>query len=890
MGGDRSQGQSGNTGVASRDAGSPCQTTFRRSIRSQLCGIYLISRAHVYHQTCSHTLVALARRTQADHTGCLESLQAVSTSTGPRKEDIATHDLDLQVLATVLRGLALEQIATEAATLGNTAEAEETLSQAVQTYRTLPTEPPPPIPEAQRYMEVGLSRLAFLASGPANSLPTSLEAYRTYSTATQTFANTPAAKRMLMYHAHLATILRHLLPRITHLGSEADAPDPIGTSPAEIANTFISYEQLLLGNAALASFPRAGDPTHNVYAYMALLYAFWELGQLSSQWVVDSLYRALSRTFASQRLHRYLVIVLSTMALTEADRRAGRKHADDAIRNLRLYVKLFEKSRETDQIAVQREVNAFRRKTEGEEAVPEVDDPEDENNPLETDEDFCRVACMGTRLLLVESRKDGKQEQEDDRLDLIREALDLSEKAIKVLRKQLPRDDSGKDKLTGQDGNAIPQPLPVPLGPKSQQRKEDSGLISEAHLWYGVAQAEYALAEADPETARPKAKTALKTLSRAVQHVPRFSSQEDTGPVDPKDSYISSSIEARALYSLAFAQLEVRDVTAAAITARRAVEALQASPTSQDVGIDYRIWHLLVLTISARKDWAKAKLVAEMALSDVMELEEENSADASRFADTTYALDDESAIDGIGEQTNLVTPGDAPHDPLSTGVPLAQGMRAADKGDSESSSYINVTHPNAVHGDASKAFATGDVSSDLASLSRKRKQARFETANSRSDRGLMTHRTTTAWDDLEAEVDLWITRNRCIEAVEGPEVALQDLQRNVFTRFSTRRDELEDQERRRLAAATAATRTQPASTFPHASPSMRNSPSMQRKLDHQRAHTVSGADSPGRARSLIGTIGLRHRARTNSAKVDAPQSGAKGASREANARLICSLL
>ena len=55
----------------------------------------------------------------------------------------------------------------------------------------------------------------------------------------------------------------------------------------------------------------------------------------------------------------------------------------------------------------------------------------------------------------------------------------------------------------------------------------------------------------------------------------------------------------------------------------------------------------------------------------------------------------------------------------------------------------------------------------------------------------MTLRTTSPWDDLEAEIDLMITRNKCIEAVEGPEIALQDLQANVFTRFSKKRDDLE---------------------------------------------------------------------------------------------------
>lgn len=35
---------------------------------------------------------------------------------------------------------------------------------AISAYRSLPISPPPPIPEAQRYVEMGLARLALLES------------------------------------------------------------------------------------------------------------------------------------------------------------------------------------------------------------------------------------------------------------------------------------------------------------------------------------------------------------------------------------------------------------------------------------------------------------------------------------------------------------------------------------------------------------------------------------------------------------------------------------------------------------------------------------------------------------------------------------------------------
>jgi hypothetical protein len=38
------------------------------------------------------------------------------------------------------------------------------LGKAISAYRSLPISPPPPIPEAQRYVEMGLARLALLES------------------------------------------------------------------------------------------------------------------------------------------------------------------------------------------------------------------------------------------------------------------------------------------------------------------------------------------------------------------------------------------------------------------------------------------------------------------------------------------------------------------------------------------------------------------------------------------------------------------------------------------------------------------------------------------------------------------------------------------------------
>ena len=836
------------------------------------------------------------------------------------KADTATHDLDLQILAIVLNGLVLEQLA-----LQNGEISDAGLQEAIRVYRTLPLDPPPPVPEAQRFTEVGLARLCLLdartyhsslsteEAGASDSVRSPLAAHRYYLALTGAFGTVSPQKKVSMIHSYLTTVL-HELSRQAF--GTADRPSKLAsTDTSDIPSTFHSYEKLLLSNASLSAFPHAGQPTHEVNSYISLLYSFWELGCLpSSQWVVDSLYRALAKTYASQKLHRYLVMVLSTMSFIETDRRKGRMFADDARRNLRLYVNLFEKSRETDQIAVQKELTAFRQKTEGAEEGEEdsAEAEGDEEAVLEKDEDFARVACMGTRLLLVESTKDNKQEQEDDRLELIQDAFALIGKAIKVLQARHSRDGEHKDQVTTQDGNSQAQALPVPPGQANAHRKEVLGINAETYLWHGIAKAESLLAEADPESARSQAKTMLDSLSKALEALPGSRSRQ--GSDEPSaENHIASFLRARVFYSMAYAQLEMRDVPAAITTAKRAVDALPPIPDAStslsrnDNATKLRIWHLLVLAITAQKDWAKAREVAELALFDEPEEHLDGDADRtfeSQANDTTIALADTSALDvpsgrqfqGGSRLSNLLTPGDAPHDPASTGKPSAEAVGNNENDSSGSSSFVNIkgspaaSLPGSSSAKAHKRGASVDQPASSAAQSSSGARTRHSSlatpaSAAAAGRSLMTHRTTGTWEDLESEIEFWITRNRCIEAVDGPEVALQDLQRNVFTRFSRRREELEAAEASKDAAATTRhgksqlrTSQTASPTFPYPSEEMqRNSSNLPRKLDHPRSHTVTGAgagsDSPSRARSIIGSVGLRHRARTNSIKASSSAPG-----------------
>lgn len=603
---------------------------------------------------------------------------------------------------------------------------------------------------------------------------------------------------------------------------------------SDIYPTVQAYEQLLYAHSSLARFPKAGEPTVNMYEYIDTLFAFWDLGVVPGKFTVESLYRALSKTYASQRLHRYLVIVCSTLSFIESDREKSKEHSLDAMRNLRLYIALFEKSRETDSQSVQEELNQYRRdhgevsSSEDEDideptGVPSDSDTTQLYSPAERDEDFCRVACVGTRLLLTESRLDGKQEQEDDRLELIEEALKTIEKATKILSNKDSRD-RGKDKISGHDSSEKPQPKRQHSKALSKER---SAVNSEVHMWFGIARAEWALAEADPEQSRETAKNALADLQAAIDFLPNLPSPASpTTPLTPLTPVLEApvvprqtsdtmrALRARALYSLAYAQLEARDVKSAVATAKQAIDTVSNPATPVDSHAftlcdNLKIWHLFVLALTARKDLRRATEVANLALygdseqddSDTVNEGYENGVldQPSLKSPASRGLMNEDAP-WPASPSHQFTRADAPYDPSATGpvntASAQHGKTSAREdsphanGEDSMSSFVNVRLPD---GSSSSPAAGTSISMSrtrspsIAASHQGSTAAKFMEKRQEP----MTLRTTSPWDDLEAEIDLMITRNKCIEAVEGPEIALQDLQTNVFTRFSKKRDDLE---------------------------------------------------------------------------------------------------
>lgn len=104
------------------------------------------------------------------------------------------------------------------------------------------------------------------------------------------------------------------------------------------------------------------------------------------------LYDALSHTFQSQRLLRYLV-----RTLTVATRYV------EAAKALKLYLELWDKARETDAKRVAREMKRLRRRSgiidEEKQPDDDKDDDDEEEHDIDTDRQWIDTAAFGVRLL-----------------------------------------------------------------------------------------------------------------------------------------------------------------------------------------------------------------------------------------------------------------------------------------------------------------------------------------------------------------------------------------------------------------------------------------------------------------------------------------------------------
>ncbi|KAM0750347.1 protein prenylyltransferase [Meredithblackwellia eburnea MCA 4105] len=392
----------------------------------------------------------------------------------------------------------------------------------------------------------------------------SLTSHRLYLLHSRRFSSSP-------HHLAILTSYRQLLYSIPPNSSSVVIPN--WSSELSVVNK--SEEAVLRRETTL---PKAGEVNKRYLTFLDDVNRGWELGgrrKDGAKEVVDIMYAALTHTFQSQRLLRYLIRALTV----------GGSY-DEAGKALKLYVELFDKARETDAKTVARDVRRFRKRTEldvstkgrgaknggtvavssgeGDEKLvvnnydEDEDDEQDLGTDIDSDVDFVATCVFGSKLLCkyLGDPKTG---------------LEVAMRALHVLREKKD------DKLLG-------------------------NLVEEARVERAVGVALGALTEkeADVETRSTRHDLALKHLETALS-------------LDPNSW--------ETLYQLSYQLFELRQISPALDHAR---EAVKLNPTSRDC------WHLLGLLVAAQKDLGAALQVLETALDDEDDDDDDRSNSNSR--------------------------------------------------------------------------------------------------------------------------------------------------------------------------------------------------------------------------------------------------------------------
>lgn len=385
--------------------------------------------------------------------------------------------------------------------------------------------------ELQKWGEIAYYRHALLSR--STDPTTSLDSHRSYK-----FDHLPR-KRLALLRSHVDLLYASSTPSL-----------------AEIRDIQGEQERIL---RKVTRFPRAGEVNSRMLDFVDRVYQGWELFKSrleGDEFTTETLRvigiheRALSYTFHSHRLLRHLV---------ELKMSAG--YYKQAVKPLELYIRLWEKARETDLIDVTLQMLQFKRTGQKhEEKIPtektEVLDKvakDEEQIDIDSTHHYVNMCCVGARLYCkyVTGSESALR------------AVQLAERAIELLQEEegvTDSTDAGRVNTT-----------------KAQQAM--------AQQWRGIARSALAFVIADPETRPDNQKLGLTALMEAAKLEPQ-------------------SFEA--LYHLAYVQAEQRDISAATKTIRRS---LQIAPTRQDA------YHLLVLLISADKKSNVAALqAADIAL------------------------------------------------------------------------------------------------------------------------------------------------------------------------------------------------------------------------------------------------------------------------------------
>jgi hypothetical protein len=207
------------------------------------------------------------------------------------------------------------------------------------------------------------------------------------------------------------------------------------------------------------------------------------------------------------------------------------------------------------------------------------------------------------------------------------------------------------------------------------------------------------------------------------------------------------------MYHLAYAQAELRDIDSALVSARTAVE-INPNHTSA--------WHLLCLLTSASKEFKLALDIAEVGLVNTEDLDEGEPGMRTPRAGSS-SLSRDSSVPG----TLLTdeTPAGSSETSAASNAKPGVGLIAEPESVPQQSTQTGEGHltvPNV----SSRPSRDSSLPQTVSQFS----QNKLEFPVSKAD-------------NLEASIQLRMTKNMLLEALQGPEVALSD-QQGLFAFFA----------------------------------------------------------------------------------------------------------
>lgn len=378
--------------------------------------------------------------------------------------------------------------------------------------------------------------------------------------------------------------------------------------------------QTVVATAALtvqrsSEFPRAGQVNVSALLLSDELVQGWRLngekeGE-SADDLVESLYILSRLTFHSQRISRHLFTLLTASQAYEEAREA-----------LNLYVFLVEKARKCDVAGSATLVKESKRRQKKQEKngydLEEIEKKEQEEEAYLVEERQHRNTFKAGKGISSESEKAGEKVlvDSDDDATFVNTLLHGAHVLVKYLG-----DAVGADKLSQRALELLPK-----RHQGSWQSSEQKMFI--ARVLRVAGQSRAALAAQESNTDR------IPTLQNEA-----FVFLREAAELDPDSS--------EAHFQLAYLQAELREISLAIRSVRRAIELEPADVTA---------WHFLTLLVSAQKDHKAAFKLAEVALD---EAEEDDEADMQMTGAAAQALfngdADSKAVNGLAPVAGCVS-------------------------------------------------------------------------------------------------------------------------------------------------------------------------------------------------------------------------------------------